>query len=210
MKKIILIILILLFLPLFAEKKELQFFIGTGVYFPTGNMETDDKTTLVFKSWTFPLEAQIGLTERIWLGAYCSYTTLSDTNIKNYTTDKGEKGTLWFDYERWNFDLQAKFILLAGYPVSINAIGGLGGIVDTWRNQSLYLNNQDAWSNDFDNSNYSEFNWNYQGGLDITYRVWWNILAKVEFLYNTSKNTTGYEANIYLGYSHFPSSYKWF
>lgn len=205
MKKIILIISFLLILPLAAEQGEFQIFAGAGAYIPL-KQYTQDKTVYIYSSYNIPLELYFGITDNFDIGIHGSFSRLTDTNIdKEYN---GISGREYFDYQHVNLDVQLRYNFLPGFIFfAPHLIVGVGNNIETYRNREFYLNDNELYNN-YDEEDYTKGNLNFQGGIDITSRIWWIFMLRVEALYNYSINGSQYmELNAYIGIDWMIKSY---
>lgn len=197
MRRILILLMLFLSLPALAEEGEFQFFSGAGAYFPLKQF-TKDKTVYIYSSYNVPFQVYFGITDNFDIGFNGSFTRLTNTNAD--TEYNNLSGREYFDYQHVNLNLQLRYNL---FPGSIffapHIILGAGNNIETYLNREFYLNNDQKY-NDFTESDYTTGNFNFQGGIDITSRVWWFFLVKAEAVYNYTMNGTQFvECNVYIG-----------
>ena len=178
-----------------AEKGEFQFFIGAGMLFPQ-NIETTDKTYVAYSSLLLGGQTYFGISDNFDLGVNFNYSYFQNSTVKGYTPpdEKGLVGDLWFDYRRITLVGQLRYNVFPGYMISPHVFVGGGGTFETFYNQTFFT---DVTSKNYDD--YAVASWLIEGGADVTWRVWWIFLVKVEATYAYSPYSKGFEAMGYIG-----------
>ncbi len=198
MKKIIILLIFCISLPLLAEEGELQMFLGTGAYIPF-KQYTQDKTVYIYATYNIPISLNFGITDNLDIGIYGSYSKLYNTNIN--TKYKNLKGVEYFDYRHININIQTRYNILPGFLFfAPHILLGVGNNIETYYNRAFYLNDNKKIYKDYKAENNTTGNINLQAGIDITSNFWWFFLAKGEIILDYTLNGNKFmECNIYLG-----------
>ncbi len=200
MKKLVVsILLIFLTSTAFAEKGELQFFAGSGGFFPF-NITTHDKTTLIVATLNIPVSISWGFSDNFYLTFSGAFSYYNDAFLDKYKDSEGVTGDLYFNWKRIITNLQVKYNLYPGYEVSPHIILGIGQNTEIITDQALYEKSVNKKSYE----DYARIHMNFQAGFDVAWRIWSILMTKAEVLFDYSlTGTYGIELNVYFGLNWF-------
>ena len=170
----------------YAEKGEFQFYLGGGVYFPF-DLKAGDNSVIALATPLVAAEIGYGIIDDLDLSIKANWTYFANGVTKGYTPPGFiDPGDLWFDYTRWTLAGRLRWNFYPGYAVSPHLIAGGGVSFDNFSNRTWYT---ESTSQTFPDQ--SRTTWLAEGGIDVTWRVWWKLLLRLEVVYTYTPISNG-------------------
>lgn len=178
-----------------AEKGEVEHLLGVGALFPQG-IETYGRSYSQIATLLVGFQTFVGLSDNWDIGVKLDWTYLNNGKIDEFVDPKNQdlKGQFFFDYQRWTVSALARWNWLPGYSVAPHLFFGGGATFDLYNNQTLYTDLAPVnYSNDV------KVSWQAQAGMDVQWRFWGPLLAKIEAGYEYSPLSRGMEIMFWFG-----------